>query len=189
MKQLYFWHVPLPLVDALAVTDAEGTLYYLSLGKWSKLVDLVKKDFRQAGKATLLISGKVPCCTAIAATTRTIQQALDNPHEIDRLRPSISYKYIFGTPSQRKVWDYLVLKVPVGTTTTYSEVAMALGKRDSARVVGNACGANKIALFVPCHRVLTANNTISGYRYGTQLKLVLLQHEKQVIRKTGLSLG
>lgn len=179
MKKLYFWHVELSLADALAVTDSSGTLYYLSLGKWSKLVDLVKKDFHCVRKEYLIVPGKdTDSNSSIIITKNKIKQALNSPREIDAIRQSLLYKYIFGTASQRKVWDYLVSDVTVGKTSTYSDVASAVGKTGSARVIGNACGANRIALFVPCHRILTISQTITGYRYGLPIKMALISQER-----------
>lgn len=181
MKTLYFWHIPLSLVDALIVTDSEGTLHYLSLGKWSYLVDLVKKDFLVVAREYTLLPGKIEKENAqIIKTKELVADALESPKEIDRIRSSLQFVYIFGTPSQRQIWDYLVLDVPVGSTTTYSKVAKGVGKLGSARVVGNACGSNRIAIFVPCHRVLTSSNTITGYRYGHAVKKELLQKERLI---------
>lgn len=181
MKSLSFWYVPLSLVDSLIVTDSKGTLYYLSLGKWASLVDLVKKDFVVVAKEYILIPGKSEMENAdILKTKELVAAALESPKEIDLIRRSLRYEYIFGTPLQRQVWDYLVLNVPVGTTTTYSVIAKAVKKAGSARVIGNACGSNRIALFVPCHRVLTSSHTITGYRYGLAIKKVLLQKERPV---------
>lgn len=179
MKTLYFWHVCLSLVDALAVTDSKGTLYYLSLGKWNSLVDLVKKDFRVVGEKHRLVPGKEGDCTeAVKEARNSIKQALEHPCDIDSLRLSLKYEYIFGTSSQRRIWDHFVKEIPSGKTSTYSDVARALGRKGSARVIGNACAANRIALFVPCHRVLTSAHTITGYRYGPYVKKALLQQER-----------
>lgn len=179
MKKLYFWHVELPLTDALAVTDSSGSLYYLSLGKWSKLVDLVKKDFLAVKREYIIVPGKDSDRNdSVNLTKNKIKEALQNPRDIDAIRQSLLYKYIFGTPLQRRVWDHLVTEITVGKISTYSDVAKAIGRTGSARVVGNACGANKIALFVPCHRVLTSSQTITGYRYGIPVKIALLKKEK-----------
>lgn len=181
MKSLYFWHVPLSLADALIVTDSKGTLYYLSLGKWAKVVDLVKKDFVVVAREYTLLPGKSETENAdIIKTKELVASALKSPKDIDLIRSSLRYEYIFGTPLQRQVWDYLVLEVPAGTTSTYTQVAKGVGRSGSARVIGNACGSNRIALFVPCHRVLTSSQTITGYRYGLAIKKELLQKERPV---------
>lgn len=177
-RKLYYWVLHLKAQDGLAVIDANGTVSYLSIGKWNALVDLVKKDFRQGKLDKLLVPGTPNDLNEmISRTRRVLEQMLEHPAEIDQLRTNISYEMVFGTPLQRKVWNHLV-KIPVGTTTSYSEIAKQLGMK-SARAVGNACGANRIALIIPCHRVVTAQGTIIGYRYGVREKERLLKLEKK----------
>ncbi|XWV26882.1 putative methylated-DNA-protein-cysteine methyltransferase [Tupanvirus soda lake] len=81
-----------------------------------------------------------------------------------------------GTGFQKKVWKS-IQKIPYGETKTYSEIAVEIGFPNSCRAVANACGQNKIALFVPCHRVVGKNN-IGGYKWTTQRKKWLLEFEK-----------
>jgi O-6-methylguanine DNA methyltransferase len=78
---------------------------------------------------------------------------------------------------QQKVWRAL-LKIPVGHTRTYSEVAERIGMPGAARAVGNACGANPIPVLVPCHRVLAAGGKIGGFSAGLEWKQKLLAAEK-----------
>ena len=82
-----------------------------------------------------------------------------------------------GTAFQKLVWEEIV-KIPYGKTKTYSEIAAALNKPKAYRAVANACGKNKIALFIPCHRVVGKNN-IGGYEYGVGLKKQLLALEQK----------
>ncbi|AAV50954.1 putative methylated-DNA--protein-cysteine methyltransferase [Acanthamoeba castellanii mimivirus] len=82
-----------------------------------------------------------------------------------------------GTPFQRKVWKQ-ILEIPFGETRTYSDIAMAIGNPKAVRAVANACGANPIAIIVPCHRVVGKNND-GGYEYGLEKKLWLLDFEKK----------
>jgi methylated-DNA-[protein]-cysteine S-methyltransferase len=81
-----------------------------------------------------------------------------------------------GTPFQRSVWDAL-LKIPVGTTTSYGALARSLGDVKTTRAVGLANGANPIAIVVPCHRVIGADGTLTGYGGGLHRKAWLLRHE------------
>lgn len=83
---------------------------------------------------------------------------------------------LVGTPFQKKVWQQL-RHIPKGQVATYTEVARALKCESSVRAVANACGANKIALIIPCHRVIGSNGALSGYRWGTQIKRSLLEYE------------
>ena len=82
-----------------------------------------------------------------------------------------------GTPFQRNVWDAL-RAIPRGTTITYGELTRRLGlPAGAARAVGAACGANPISLFIPCHRVITGNGALRGYRWGLERKRELLRIE------------
>lgn len=81
-----------------------------------------------------------------------------------------------GTPFQKKVWAAL-RKIPVGTTTTYQAIAKRIGKPLACRAVGLANRANPVALIIPCHRVIAANNRLGGYGGGLKRKQWLLTHE------------
>jgi methylated-DNA-[protein]-cysteine S-methyltransferase len=81
-----------------------------------------------------------------------------------------------GTPFQREVWDALG-EIPPGTTVSYGQLAAGLGRAGSSRAVGAANGANPIAIVVPCHRVIGANGTLTGYGGGLPRKQWLLDHE------------
>jgi len=79
-----------------------------------------------------------------------------------------------GTVFQRRVWDELV-KIPYGTTTTYGRITAALGlDRSAARAVGGAVGSNPLGIIVPCHRVVGANGSLTGYADGLGNKEALL---------------
>jgi len=82
-----------------------------------------------------------------------------------------------GTPYQVRVWEAL-LQIPVGCTTTYGNLAdkMGFGKK-AARALGNACGANRIGVLIPCHRVIRDTGVVSGYRWGTTRKKAVLAFE------------
>ncbi len=82
-----------------------------------------------------------------------------------------------GTPFQRDVWGAL-LNIPTGETRTYAQIAQEIGAPHSARAVANACGANRLALIVPCHRVVPARGGIGGYRWGVGWKWALLAAER-----------
>ena len=84
--------------------------------------------------------------------------------------------YLYGTAFQIKVWQEL-LKVPTGITCKYQEVANRIGRPNSVRAVANAVGANPIAVLVPCHRIIHSDGSLSGYRWGKELKKKLLKRE------------
>ncbi len=81
-----------------------------------------------------------------------------------------------GTNFQLKVWRAL-LSLEAGETTTYSSIAKQIGQPSAMRAVGNAVGRNAIAFLIPCHRVLRANGSLGGYRWGTKRKLAMLAWE------------
>ena len=84
---------------------------------------------------------------------------------------------IRGTVFQRRVWEAL-RKIPLGETINYSELALKLGIPKATRAVASACAANKLAVVVPCHRVVAKNGMVSGYRWGRERKLRLLKAER-----------
>ena len=81
-----------------------------------------------------------------------------------------------GTPFQRSVWDALA-EIPYGTTTTYSELAARIGRPSACRAVGTANGRNPLPVIVPCHRVVGAAGTLTGYGGGLARKRLLLALE------------
>lgn len=84
-----------------------------------------------------------------------------------------------GTALQQAVWSALRL-IPVGSTVSYGELAVRLGRPGASRAVGRANGANPIAIAVPCHRVIGRDGTLTGYAGGLQRKQWLLAHERQL---------
>jgi len=82
-----------------------------------------------------------------------------------------------GTALQMQVWQFL-LGVPEGEVVSYAEVAAAVDRPRAARAVANACGANRIAVLVPCHRVLRGDGGLGGYRWGMARKRALLDAER-----------
>ncbi len=83
---------------------------------------------------------------------------------------------IGGTAFQQRVWQAL-RRIPVGTTATYAEIAAAIGAPAAVRAVAMACGANALAIAIPCHRVVRSDGALSGYRWGTERKAALLARE------------
>ncbi len=81
-----------------------------------------------------------------------------------------------GTEFQCSVWSELQ-KIPVGTTRTYSQLATRIHKPNAVRAVGKANGDNCLALIVPCHRVIGADGSLTGYAAGIARKQWLLEHE------------
>ncbi len=83
---------------------------------------------------------------------------------------------IRGTAFQQRVWQAL-REIPAGKTASYTEIARRIGEPKAVRGVAQACGANKIAVAIPCHRVLRNDGALSGYRWGVERKRALLDKE------------
>jgi methylated-DNA-[protein]-cysteine S-methyltransferase len=81
-----------------------------------------------------------------------------------------------GTPFERSVWEEL-RRIPFGETRSYGEIARAIGRPGSARAVGRANGANPIPIVVPCHRVIGADGSLTGFGGGLEAKSRLLEIE------------
>ena len=82
-----------------------------------------------------------------------------------------------GTAFQEKVWQAL-RRIPAGQTMSYAEIAAAIGSPAATRAVGSACGANAVAVAIPCHRALRSDGTLGGFAYGLERKRALLDREE-----------
>jgi len=85
-----------------------------------------------------------------------------------------------ATAFQWRVWEAL-RAIPYGSTCTYSEVAQAIGQPTAARAVARACATNRVALAIPCHRVVREDGSLGGYRWGIERKQTLLAEEAEVV--------
>jgi len=81
-----------------------------------------------------------------------------------------------GTAFQQRVWQALQ-KIPAGSTASYTDIAKRIGSPNSVRAVAQACGANTLAVAIPCHRVVRHDGALSGYRWGVERKRKLLERE------------
>lgn len=81
-----------------------------------------------------------------------------------------------GTAFQRRVWRML-RTIPPGSTVSYAQLARRIGAPRAVRAVAQACGANTLAVVIPCHRVVRSDGTLSGYRWGAERKRALLERE------------
>lgn len=85
--------------------------------------------------------------------------------------------HLEGTPFQQQTWQKLCT-INYGTTCSYAQLAQAVNKPTAHRAVANANGANRIAIIIPCHRVITSAGTLGGYRQKLERKQWLLEHER-----------
>ena len=89
---------------------------------------------------------------------------------------------------QMKVWRYLQ-SIPSGEVQSYSEVAAAIGSPKAVRAVGSACAANRVAIAIPCHRVIRGDGGLGGYRWGLERKRVLIDGERKMRSANALQKG
>jgi AraC family transcriptional regulator of adaptative response/methylated-DNA-[protein]-cysteine methyltransferase len=108
---------------------------------------------------------------ALADTISKLAVMIDRPENDAGLTLDLQ-----GSDFECRVWNAL-REIPAGTTTTYGEIATRLGVPRQSREVGEACAANKLAVVVPCHRVVKKDGSISGYRWGVRRKRKLLERE------------
>jgi methylated-DNA-[protein]-cysteine S-methyltransferase len=156
--------LPTPIGAALLVTDAEGALCALD---WEDYEPRLRQLLRLQHGNAMLRNARAP---------DDIKSALSGyfAGELGRLN-AIKWR-VAGTAFQRKVWTVL-RTIPVGTTTSYGALAAELEMPRAVRAVGHANGSNPISIVVPCHRVIGANGSLTGYGGGLNRKRWLLEHE------------
>lgn len=108
----------------------------------------------------------------LAPRVRAVADLLDDRAPATRLDAELR-----GTAFQARVWDAL-MRIPRGQTRSYAQVAADIGAPNAARAVARACAQNRLAVLVPCHRVVRGDGTPGGYRWGLPLKQQLLQRER-----------
>jgi methylated-DNA-[protein]-cysteine S-methyltransferase len=154
-----------PIGTAMLVTDAQG---YLRAFDWSEYESRLERLLRlQLEGETELTEGPAPAA---------VLQALGAYFAGDLERLETIPTRTGGTPFQREVWAAL-RSIPAGHTRTYSALAAQIGRPRAVRAVGLANGANPIGVVVPCHRVIGADGTLTGYGGGLERKRWLLAHE------------
>lgn len=108
---------------------------------------------------------------------RSIENEL-NQYFAGKLRVFETPLFFIGSLFQKKIWEELQ-KIPLGETRSYSDIAIAIGRPTTCRAVAQANGSNKLAIIIPCHRVINANGELGGYSGGLVRKKWLLNHEKK----------
>lgn len=161
--------VATPTGEVLLVTDAEGAVRALDFaGYEDRMMRLLRRHWGEAA----LVEGRAPA-TARAAVEAYFGGDLT---ALDGLAVKTR-----GTVFQRAVWAAL-RAIPAGQTRTYGQLAAAIGSPKAVRAAGLANGQNPIAVIVPCHRVIGANGTLTGYAGGIERKRWLLEHEQASAR-------
>jgi methylated-DNA-[protein]-cysteine S-methyltransferase len=158
-----------PIGEALIVTDAAGCLRAFD---WAD---------RYAGMARLLRLHYGAIEPETGAAPEVIKRLLRRYFEGDVACLAGIERRTAGTPFQRSVWTGLTT-IPPGQTMSYGGLAAKLGCPKAMRAVGLANGSNPISVVVPCHRVIGANGSLTGYGGGIERKRWLLRHEGAVFR-------
>lgn len=169
-ERLKLDRIATPIGEALIVTDEAGTLRALDwTGYESRLNRLLRLHY-----------GSLAAEPGAAPDTmkRRLQEYFDG--DLESLR-AIEWRTA-GTPFQRAVWGALVT-IPVGETLTYGGLAVRLGCPKAVRAVGLANGANPVSVVVPCHRLIGADGSLTGYAGGLARKRWLLTHERATFRE------
>ena len=151
------------LGQILVAESAQGVVALFMGEEPAKLLD----DLGQAFPAAKLAADDA----GLAETVRKAVALVDAPHLKSDLVLDLR-----GSPVEVAVWHALQ-EIPVGQTRTYGEIAKGLPVAATAQDVGAACAANRIAVAVPCHRVVKSDGSISGYRWGVQRKRRLINKE------------
>lgn len=121
---------------------------------------------------------RAPMAGAMQADFAAWMQALGE--HLDGARRSLALPLdLRGTAFQMKVWAYLQ-QIPFGEVRSYTEVAEAIGSPRAVRAVASACAANRVALLVPCHRVIRGDGSLGGYKWGLERKRTLIEQERAV---------
>jgi O-6-methylguanine DNA methyltransferase len=152
----------------MIVTDDEGILRALEFGDEE---ERLRRHLRGHYRDYQLEEGPAP---------RQITRAVDAYFEGDLEQINELATATNGTEFQREVWKAL-RTIPAGTTMSYGQLASNIGHAGSSRAVGAANGSNPIAIVVPCHRVIGANGTLTGYGGGLPRKKWLLDHEARFV--------
>ena len=155
MKYMWTYNMPIGKVH---IAETDGSLSHLLFNEDKRLKGYEKKE-------TSITKETAQQLTEYFAGTR---KAFDIP------------LYMEGTPFQKMVWEALCT-IPVGETRTYKDIAQQIGNPKGMRAVGMANNRNPISIIVPCHRVIGANGSLTGYAGGLETKEYLLDLEKRSV--------
>jgi AraC family transcriptional regulator of adaptative response/methylated-DNA-[protein]-cysteine methyltransferase len=154
-------------VGRIMVAATARGLCFVQIGAAdSPMLDELRREFPRA-----TIAGRpAPRLQPLAEAARAVAHAQPMPAELPL--------DIRGTAFQWRVWRALA-RIPAGETRTYASLAASIGHPTAVRAVARACATNPLSLVIPCHRVIGTNGSLTGYRWGTQVKDALLKAERQ----------
>jgi O-6-methylguanine DNA methyltransferase len=156
--------LPSPLGDLVVLADGSGVLHGLDFAGDDGRLDRLVARYWPSARVT---AGAAPAAVASAISTYFAGDA----RALDALPTAEG-----GTDFQRKVWAAL-RRIPAGTAWSYGDLARQVGRPAAVRAVGQANGANPVALVQPCHRVIASGGGLGGYAGGLERKAWLLRHE------------
>jgi AraC family transcriptional regulator of adaptative response/methylated-DNA-[protein]-cysteine methyltransferase len=161
--QIHFGIGDTPLGLVLVASSARGVCSILIGAEARSLTRDLQRRFPQAQlvRDDARLKGAL---ARVRAFLDTPAKGLDLPLDVN------------GTDFQKRVWRALT-GIPAGTTASYSDIARRIDAPKSFRAVAQACGANPVALAIPCHRVVRTDGALSGYRWGIARKRTLLERE------------
>jgi AraC family transcriptional regulator of adaptative response/methylated-DNA-[protein]-cysteine methyltransferase len=166
-ETIRFATAPCPLGRVLVAATRRGVCAIL----FGDTVDALAAELRQRFPRASIEpadTGFGTTVAAVAALVDTPARGLDLPLDIQ------------GTAFQERVWQAL-RAIPPGTTLSYAEIAQAIGRPGAARAVARACAQNRLAVAIPCHRVVGSDGKLAGYRWGVERKRALLERERGTI--------
>ena len=163
-----YHHTPTKLGIAVVALSPFGVCFL----QFGKSLTVLLHDMREMFPTDNLAEVSKREDPRIERVVRAIHAAIEGDDSVVQALPIAS----IGTEFQRKVWNHL-RSIPSGEVRSYSEVARALHVPLATRAVANACGANSIALLIPCHRIIRTDGSLGGYRWGVEAKRNLLAAE------------
>ena len=157
------------LNSLMMAATTKGVCFAMFGSSENQLFDQLQLEFPQSKLVWAPDDGGTPLNTWVTALENHLDRGASCPDIPLDLR---------GTAFQVRVWQFL-LSIPEGDVLNYGEVAKAIGKPHAVRAAASACGKNRIAILVPCHRVLRGDGGLGGYRWGLDRKRTLLSTERK----------
>ena len=171
--RLFYDRLASPIGEVLILADAQGRLVALDFGDYEdRMEKLVERRLKRRLESAEAWADPFGLTSVLA---RYFEGDIAAIHDLPVEAP--------GTAFQRKIWTAL-RDIPPGSTQTYGQLAGRIGHPSAVRAAGAANGANAVAIVVPCHRVIGADGTLTGYAGGIERKRWLLAHEAEHARKT-----
>lgn len=166
---------PSPLGRVLVAATARGICAVAVGDDDRKLLADLRAEFPRAD-LTRVDAGRDEWLTLVLKRVATgMSGKACSPNDLRKLPPID----VIATAFQWRVWRELT-RIPAGETRSYADIARAIGEPKAARAVGHACASNKLAFIVPCHRVVRADGTPGGWRWGSARKQKLLASEARI---------